>query len=239
MITTYLLGYGRMGKRISELAENNGLRITGYNKGETPFENDKAFAESEVVIEFSHPSAAFDNISGVLSSGKPVVSGTTGWLDRWDELESLCQRSKGRFFYASNFSFGANVLFHMNEVLSRMMSGSKDYEPRIEEIHHTGKKDKPSGTAATLADTLVENLTSYKKWSIDGSAEGQIRIDCIREGDVKGIHEVKFSSAIDEISIRHEAYSRDGFALGAIEAAKWLLHQGPGIYGMKDMLGLK
>lgn len=238
MISVYLLGYGRMGKKIHDLAGESGIKICGYNNGETDPSNDPEFARSDAVIDFSTPESAVRNITIAVESGLPVVSGTTGWLGHWEKVTELCTKSKGHFFYASNFSFGANVLFHLNRKLANIMKQSDDYHVEIKEIHHTRKLDKPSGTAATLANDIVERMPHLNGWLVDESHDGKLTIRCQREGDVKGFHEVNYRSAIDELNISHNAFSRDGFALGAIEAAKWVVKQDPGVYGMKDMLGL-
>lgn len=239
MTRAYLLGYGKMGKKIDSLAGNANVEICGYSSRTDQAIHDPKLADADVVIEFSRPDVAFQNIKAILELRKPIVSGTTGWLDRIEEVRQLQVSTGGKVFYASNFSFGANVMFHLNRTLARIMNRSSDHQVRMLEIHHLEKKDKPSGTAATLAEDIIKDHGRYQAWTLDQPfGEHDIHIDCLREAEVKGTHEVIYTSPIDEIVIRHEAFNRDGFALGALEAAKWLVEQNSGWYGMQDMLGL-
>lgn len=240
MTRAYLLGYGKMGKKIHSLAESVGVKICGHSSNTNDAMSDPKLAMADVIIEFSRPDVALNNIVGVLRLQKPIVCGTTGWLDDLEEIRQLLEDTRGKMFYASNFSFGANVMFYLNRKLARIMNQSDDHKVRMLEIHHLEKKDKPSGTAATLAEDIIKEHDSYDSWTLDATSQDKtIHIDCLREANVKGTHEVIYSSPIDEIVIRHEAFSRDGFALGALEAAKWLVVQKSGWYGMQDLLGLE
>lgn len=234
-----LIGYGKMGKTIEKIAlERNhqiAIRITEENLHQLAENN---LPPIDVAIEFTQPEAAFNNIRNCLRNNIPVVSGTTGWLDRRPEIEELCKAQNGAFFYASNFSVGVNIFFKLNKILAQLMRQHKDYTVKIEEIHHTEKKDAPSGTAITLAEGIMENNPDFKKWvNTDNTAEGELPIISLRENQVPGTHTISYNSAIDLIEIKHEAHTRDGFALGAVLAAEWL-HDKKGVFGMEDMLNL-
>ncbi|NND26393.1 MAG: 4-hydroxy-tetrahydrodipicolinate reductase [Flavobacteriaceae bacterium] len=229
-----LLGYGKMGKTIEKIAMSRGhsivLKITEESE-------DYNIALADIAIDFSVPSAAVDNISNCLRNGVPVVCGTTGWLKDYNSIINLCKETDGAFIYASNFSLGVNIFFELNSKLAAMMSGLKDYNASIEEIHHTQKLDAPSGTAISLAEGIIEN-TDYTSWELDpAKGSHEIPISAKRVKDVPGTHSVSYSSKVDSIEIRHEAYSRDGFALGAVVAAEWLLGK-TGIFTMKDVLNI-
>ena len=228
-----LLGYGRMGQAIEKIALERGHEIV-IKKDVEPLQADLGLAD--VAIDFSHPSAAFDNIKLSIDSGVPVVSGTTGWLDRFDEIKSYCENKKGSFIYASNFSIGVNLFFNLNARLAEMMKPMKDYEVSMEEIHHIHKLDAPSGTAITLAEDVLRQVNK-KRWSIDATGPDELFIKVKREGEVPGTHSVTYASDIDSIEIRHTAHNRMGFALGAVVAAEWLKDK-EGIYQMKDVLNL-
>jgi 4-hydroxy-tetrahydrodipicolinate reductase len=228
-----LFGYGKMGKTIERLAEQGGHSVV--------FKADKQFEEgdlgsADVAIEFSTPESAFTNIKRCVEGNIPVVSGTTGWLDKYDEVLKLCEERNGSFIYASNFSIGVNLFFSLNEYLADQMKLRKEYEASIEEIHHTEKKDAPSGTAISLAEGILK-FSDKADWKLDSQDNDHLSIHSVREGEIKGIHKVTYRSGIDQISIRHEAFSRDGFATGAILAAEWLQNK-EGVYSMKDVLGL-
>ena len=231
-----LLGYGRMGRVIEAVATERGHRIVGKidadNRGDFQYFTPK---NTDVVIEFSHPEAAFDNICQSLRQGLPTVSGTTGWLSRRAEIEQLCRQTGGAFFYASNYSIGVNLFFQLNRRLARLMAPyAGTYRPEITEIHHVHKKDAPSGTAITLAEDLLAERPDLSGYTLTEGPEapaGRLPIGSRREGEVPGTHEVRYRSGADELSIRHEAYSREGFALGAVIAAEWL----PGRHGWLGM----
>lgn len=228
-----LLGYGRMGKAIEKIAIERGHEIV-IRKDVEPVDIDLSVADA--AIDFSHPSAAFDNIKECIDSKVPVVSGTTGWLDRFDEITAYCKDQDGAFIYASNYSIGVNLFFNLNAYLAKMMEQIKGYDVTMEEIHHIHKLDAPSGTAITLAHDIIEN-SEKQKWNIESPESDDLFINVKREGEVPGTHQVSYSSAIDSIEIKHTAFNRTGFALGAVVAAEWLQHK-KGIFNMKDVLGL-
>lgn len=229
-----LLGYGRMGKEIEKIAIERGHTIIHK------ISNDIAsydFSNVDIAIDFSIPSAAFQNITHCFQKQVPVISGTTGWLEKYDEVVALCDKMKGAFIYASNFSLGVNIFFEMNAYLAKMMSQLQDYKVSIEEIHHTKKLDAPSGTAITLAEGVMK-YTNYDSWKLDSTEnENEIPIIAKRIPEVPGTHEITYSSTIDTISIKHEAHNRQGFALGAVVAAEWLQGKN-GVYTMKDVLNI-
>ena len=225
-----LLGYGRMGQTIEKIAIDRGHTIVAKIDKDNP---DEAY-EADVAINFSIPTAAYENITSAINKKIPVVCGTTGWLDQLDEVESLCQQNEGAFLYASNFSLGVNLFFELNAKLAEMMQKQPLYTASIEEIHHTQKLDKPSGTAITLAEGIP---SEGKAWHlIENKGEG-VPITSIRKDEVPGTHTVTHRSEIDEISITHTAHNRTGFALGAIIAAEWIQNK-KGIFSMRDVLQL-
>lgn len=228
-----LLGYGRMGQAIEKIAIERGHEIV-IRKDIEPLELDLSIADA--AIDFSHPTAAFDNIKSCIDSGVPVVSGTTGWLDKYDEIVSYCKAMDGSLIYASNFSIGVNLFFNLNLQLAKLMKNIGEYEVSMEEIHHIHKLDAPSGTAISLANDVIEN-SEKTKWSIDAPEKNELFIDVKREGEVPGTHKVSYTSAIDSIEINHTAFNRTGFALGAVVAAEWLKDK-KGIFHMKDVLSL-
>lgn len=228
-----LLGYGKMGRTIEGLAEQAGHEIV-FVLDQDMQEGD--LKNADVAIEFSTPEAAYNNIQKCILEGVPVVSGTTGWLDRYEEVLKLCEERNGSFIYASNFSIGVNLFFGLNEYLAKQMKQRSEYDVRITETHHTEKKDAPSGTAISLVEDILENM-GYSNWFLEGTPGEGVPIEARREGDVKGIHEIEYRSEVDKISIRHEAFSRDGFAKGALLAAEWLQDK-KGVFSMKHVLGL-
>lgn len=231
-----LLGYGKMGKTIEKLALEKGHQVVFVSERNTDF---SGLELADVAIEFSVPEAAFQHITKCFEMEIPVVCGTTGWLSKYDEALKVCEERNGSFIYASNFSIGVNIFFELNRKLAEMMSTHKGYTVFMEEIHHTQKLDAPSGTAISLANAIIEN-THYAEWHLGKTAVKEVKsipIEAKREGDVKGTHIVKYQSEIDTISIAHEAHSREGFALGAILAAEWLIGK-KGVFSMKNVLGL-
>jgi 4-hydroxy-tetrahydrodipicolinate reductase len=228
-----LLGYGRMGKAIEKVALERGHDIV-IRKDVEPLAVDLGLAE--VAIDFSHPSAAYDNIVECINAGVPVVSGTTGWLDRYEEAKACCIEKKGAFLYASNFSIGVNLFFNLNAYLARMMANLKDYKVSMEEVHHVHKLDAPSGTAISLAQDILDN-SDKENWSLEAESEKDLFIKVKREGEVPGTHLVKYESEVDSIEIRHTAHNRTGFALGAVVAAEWILNK-KGVFKMSDVLDL-
>lgn len=229
-----LLGYGKMGKIIERIALERGHEIAGRITSSNRHELDRI--QADVAIEFSNPEAAFDNIRHCLAHHIPVVCGTTGWLDKKPEIEKLTASCNGAFFYASNFSVGVNIFFRLNEYLAHMMNAHNQYDVHIDEIHHTEKKDAPSGTAITLAQGIVKNINRLTKWVSGSSAERtELPISSFRIDQVPGTHHVKYASGIDDIEIRHTAHSREGFALGAVQVAEWIPGK-KGVLGMEDFL---
>jgi len=229
-----LLGYGRMGKEIEKVALDRGHSIIHKISSDiTAYD----FTNVDVAIDFSIPSAAFQNITHCIKQQIPVISGTTGWLEKYDEVITLCEAEKGTFLYASNFSLGVNIFFEINSYLAKMMSQLEDYKVEIEEIHHTKKLDAPSGTAITLAEGIMQH-TKYTDWKLDEAASAdEISIVAKRIPEVPGTHEITYTSSIDTIAIKHEAHNRQGFALGAVVAAEWIQHR-VGVYTMKDVLNI-
>lgn len=228
-----LLGYGKMGKTIEKLALENGHSIVFKSTSTTEKGN---FEEAELAIEFSSPEAAVKNISKALKADIPIVSGSTGWLEKYDEMVSLCQSRNGSFIYASNFSVGVNLFFNINEYVAKLIALWKEYDVSIEEIHHLQKKDAPSGTAISIAEGILKH-SDKKDWKLDTNQGDLLNIVAKREEDVKGTHMVHYTSPIDTISLKHEAHSREGFAKGAILAAEWLKDK-KGVFTMKDVLGI-
>ncbi|MBK6621443.1 MAG: 4-hydroxy-tetrahydrodipicolinate reductase [Saprospirales bacterium] len=231
-----LLGYGKMGRIIESLAPDEGgqvvLRVDRDNLQDLDQLN-----TADVAIEFSQPESAPGNILRCLEAGVPVVCGTTGWTGRLEEIKEYCDSKGGAFFYASNFSIGVNVFFALNRFLAERMNQWPTYDVKLEEIHHTQKLDAPSGTAITLAGDIIRRLDRKEKW-VNGetSDEKELPILSRRVDPAPGTHRVIYSSAIDEIEIRHEAFSREGFARGALKAARWIIGR-KGCFGMDDMLG--
>ncbi len=228
-----LLGYGKMGKTIEKIAINRGHSIVlKVDKDDTNYDLSKA----DVAIDFSIPTAAVDNITNCFNANVPIVSGTTGWLDHYDDIIALCNEKKGSFIYASNYSLGVNLFFELNKKLAQMMKPLEGYDIGMEEIHHTEKLDAPSGTAITLAEGIIEN-SNKTEWQLDSGDEKTIPINSKRIGKVPGTHTVTYHSEVDSIEITHTAHNRQGFALGAVVAAEWLKDK-TGIFTMKDVLGL-
>ena len=230
-----LLGYGKMGKVIEQIAMDRGhdvvLKID---------KNDKSYdiSQADVAIDFSVPSAAVVNISMALNNNVPVISGTTGWLDQFEKIRNLCKKANGSFLYASNFSLGVNLFFELNKVLAKIITPFEDYNVQIEEIHHTQKQDAPSGTAITLAEGIAD-VSNYKGWTLSPENEpNKIEIEAKRIENVPGIHKINYGSEIDSIEIIHTAHNRNGFGLGAVVAAEWIVGK-KGMFTMKDVLNIK
>jgi 4-hydroxy-tetrahydrodipicolinate reductase len=228
-----LLGYGKMGQVIERIALERGHEIV-LKKDE--FNTYEGLSNADVAIDFSVPTAAVTNISNSFHANVPVVSGTTGWLEHYDEMLALCATTKGAFISSSNFSLGVNIFFELNEYLAKIMSKLDSYKVDMEEIHHTQKLDAPSGTAISLAKGVIENST-YTNWTLDEAKANEIHIEAKRIGDVPGTHTVTYDSAVDAIEIKHTAHNREGFALGAVIAAEWLVGK-QGVFTMKDVLDL-
>lgn len=232
-----LLGYGKMGHAIEEIALQKGhqivLRINDLNLEDLTKENIK---KADVAIEFTNPESATSNILFCLDNNVPVVSGTTGWLSQLNIVEEKCKETKGAFLYASNFSIGVNIFFELNKKLAMLMKPHINYEICLEEIHHTQKKDAPSGTAITLAEEIIQNSTQKNKWvNAETKNVNELCIISKRLDEVPGTHSVKYTSSIDEIEIIHTAHNRQGFAQGAVLAAEYIADK-KGIFSMKDVL---
>ena len=233
-----LIGYGRMGHEIESIAVKRGhfikLIIDQYNEDDL---NRNNLTDIDVAIEFSSPDAAFSNVSKCLNENVPVVSGTTGWLENYQDAAELCIKNKTSFIHSSNFSLGVNLLFRLNSELAKQMDHYNDYHVSIEEIHHTKKLDAPSGTAIALAGGIMEQHSRYKKWCFEkDKTDNCVPIQSIRVGDVPGTHTVTWDSDIDTISLRHEAKNRKGLALGAVIAAEFI-HSRKGVFTMNDVMG--
>ena len=232
-----LIGYGKMGKTIDQLAQEAGhevvLRIDVGNNVDLNAQN---LGQADVAIEFTRPESAFNNIVTCLENGVPVVSGTTGWLDRLEEAKQLVEKYQGGLFYASNYSIGVNIFFAVNKYLAKLMKRYDQYAVEMEEIHHTQKLDAPSGTAITLAEGILGELQHKKAW-INAASENAEELPIIskRIDKVPGTHTISYNCPIDNITITHTAHSREGFARGALAAAEWMVGK-QGFYGMEDML---
>ena len=238
-----LLGYGKMGQVIERIALERGHEIVLKKDENNTFDG---LSNADVAIDFSVPTAAVSNISNCFQANVPVISGTTGWLENYDEVAALCNEKNGAFISSSNFSLGVNIFFEVNEYLAKIMSKFDSYKVSMEEIHHTQKLDAPSGTAISLAKGVIEN-SSYTNWTLekpeadeqsDSELAKQINIEAKRIGTVPGTHTVTYNSSVDAIEIKHTAHNREGFALGAVIAAEWIVGK-QGIFTMKDVLELK
>ena len=246
-----IIGYGKMGREIERLLVERGhgvgLIVDADNRGDLDAAHLRGI---DVALEFTTPATAYDNIRACIDAGTPVVSGTTGWTDRLDELKTRCKERGGAFFYASNYSLGVNLLFRLNRQLAEMVGRVGGYDVRIEEVHHTQKKDAPSGTAITLAEGIIDNLSAKRSWvnyapgveqaahrvaSPAEVAPDQIEIDSRREGTVPGIHTVTYESEDDILELSHTIKNRRTLALGAVIAAEFLCGK-RGVFGMEDLL---
>jgi len=230
-----LLGYGKMGKVIEKIALERGHEIVLKKSSSDSY---LGLENADVAIDFSIPASAVENISECLNRGIPVVSGTTGWLEEYPKMVALCENKIGSFIYGSNFSLGVNLFFELNSYLAKMMSKFKtSYSISMEEIHHTQKLDAPSGTAISLAKGIIEN-TDYTSWTLDANPkEKELPIEALRIENVPGTHSIFYTSEVDKIEIKHTAHSREGFALGSVLAAEWLVGK-KGVFTMKDVLDL-
>ncbi|WP_310554441.1 4-hydroxy-tetrahydrodipicolinate reductase [Flavobacterium sp.] len=228
-----LLGYGKMGKVIERIALERGHEIVLRKSSTSSYDG---LTNADVAIDFSIPESAVCNITACFDTNIPVVCGTTGWLDQYDEMVSLCKSKNGSFIYGSNFSLGVNIFFELNAYLAKMMSKIDQYKVSMEEIHHTQKLDSPSGTAISLAKGIIEN-SNYINWTLENPEPNEIRIDAKRINNVPGTHSIFYDSEVDQIEIKHTAHNREGFALGAVIAAEWLQNK-KGVFTMKDVLSL-
>lgn len=233
-----LIGYGKMGKAIEEIAISRGHQVVLKVSIDNLEDNTVSkIQEADLAIEFTGPDSAYDNIIRCLEAGVPVVSGSTGWLSRMEEVKQYCQEHNGTFLYASNFSVGVNVFFEVNKRLAALMAPHPDYNVRITEIHHTEKRDSPSGTAITLAEQVMEKIKRKKEWVNHISDNlGELEILSERTDPAPGTHTIEYNSSIDTITITHTAHNRKGFATGAVLAAEFIAGK-KGIYRMSDVLG--
>ena len=228
-----LLGYGRMGKEIEKIALSRGHEIVIRKDVDDIID----ITLADVAIDFSVPNSAFNNISNCLNNNVPVISGTTGWLEKYEDAIALCKEKKGAFIYASNYSLGVNIFFELNKQLAKMMKTIEGYNISMEEIHHTKKLDAPSGTAITLSEGIIEN-TSKNSWELgEVTSEENIPIIAKRISKVPGTHTVWYDSEVDSLEIKHTAHNRKGFALGAVIAAEWISDK-TGVFSMKDVLNI-
>ena len=228
-----LLGYGKMGKAIEQIALERGHEIVckiDINLAEGNLEG------ADAAINFSIPNAAVDNITSALHQAVPVVCGTTGWLDAFPQVTQTAMENNTAFLYASNFSVGVNLFFKLNKILAQIMHPQKEYSVSMQETHHIHKLDAPSGTAISLAEGIIEN-SDLKQWKMNEGTKDSITIQSYRKGEIPGTHNVKYESLIDEITIEHKAYNRIGFAQGAVIAAEWIVGK-KGIFKMEDVLNL-
>lgn len=233
-----LVGYGRMGHEIESAALSRRHSIVLIvDKDNFSDLNAVNLAKADVVIEFSQPEVAYGNVIRCLEEGIPVVSGTTGWMDKLGEAAEKCLAKGTSFIHSTNFSIGVNILFRLNSELARLMAGIGEYKVSIEEIHHTRKLDAPSGTAITLASGIAGNHRGYEGWTSGrGPGSGAVPIESVREGDVPGTHTIVWESDVDSISLKHEARNRKGLALGAVVAAEYIYNR-KGVFTMSDVLG--
>jgi 4-hydroxy-tetrahydrodipicolinate reductase len=237
-----LIGYGKMGKTIEQILRQRGHQVAGIiDKDNLGDLHQFSGQNADVAIEFTHPESAFENISYCLKHGIPIVSGSTGWLNQLPEVDRICRESQGAFFYASNYSVGVNLFFHLNEYLASLLKQYPAYKVSLKEIHHTQKVDKPSGTAITLAEGILPHYPQQQGWALAGEeqekSETHLPISSDRIENVVGTHIIRYDSDVDTIEIGHIAHSRTGFAEGAVMAAEWLSGK-KGMFGMKDMLNL-
>jgi len=234
-----LIGYGKMGHMIEEIATQRGhqivLRIDVNNQNDFTKEN---LSKADVAIEFTNPESAFQNVLKCLDSSIPVVSGSTGWNEKLQEAKAVCNKNNGSFLHTSNFSVGVNIFFEVNKLLAKLMASQPEYDVTMREIHHTAKKDAPSGTAVTLAEQILSNLPRKKNWvNQPSAATEQLSIISERTDPAPGTHYVKYGSEVDDIEIIHTAHSRKGFALGAVLAAEYIADK-KGVFSMKDVLNI-
>ncbi|MCC6815163.1 MAG: 4-hydroxy-tetrahydrodipicolinate reductase [Saprospiraceae bacterium] len=236
-----LIGYGKMGKAIEDQALKRGHSISAILRSDNQNQISDYLEASDIAIEFTQPDSALENIAICFEHNTPVVCGTTGWTHHWDELLHFQKQTNGSLVWASNFSVGVNILFQINQQLAKIMNLQSSYEVELEEIHHIHKKDAPSGTALSLSQQILDQIDRYTNWHLktEPFKEKSIPIHAIRQENVVGYHEVKYKSLIDEIKISHNAFTREGFALGAVLAAEWLSSEKAGIFTMADVLGFK
>ncbi|MBK8505263.1 MAG: 4-hydroxy-tetrahydrodipicolinate reductase [Saprospiraceae bacterium] len=231
-----LIGYGKMGKTIHQIANERGHKVVLIIDIDQESELADLKDQVDVVIEFTRPEAAIENLTYCIKNRIPIVSGTTGWLHAYAEIKSLAEEHKSAFFYASNYSIGVNIFFAVNKYLAGITEHFDNYDIGLKEIHHTQKLDSPSGTAITLAEGIIETINRKNQWINEPSKKKtDLSIISERTEDDPGTHVITYTSDVDEITIKHQAHSRQGFALGAILAAEWLVGK-QGCFGMNDLL---
>ncbi len=235
-----IIGYGKMGHEIEKICRDRGHNIVcTIDAGEERKFDSEEFKSADVAIEFSSPQSALSNYKRAFAANVPVVSGTTGWLDNIDEVKKACEKEGQTFFYASNFSLGVNILFAVNKYLASIMNDFPEYNVHVDETHHIHKLDAPSGTAITIAEGILEAVERKKEWKLDEQkSDNDLQINAYREGEVPGIHTIKYESEVDTIELTHDAKSRKGFALGAVVAAEFTANK-KGFLGMEDLLPFK
>lgn len=234
-----LVGYGKMGKAVEQVAIQRGHHIVHKIDASNSASLATIRPETvDVAIEFSHPAAAYSNITQCLTQKIPVISGTTGWLDKQEELHACCKAQQGTFFYASNFSIGMHIFFRVNTFLAKLMNQCPEYEVALAEEHHLEKKDAPSGSAITLAEGIIRNIHRKRRWSVaPAQQKDSLGIWVTRKQDVPGTHAVTYAAPSDTLEVKHTAHSREGFALGVVLVAEWMRNK-EGIFGMEDFLQL-
>ncbi|MCK5822697.1 MAG: 4-hydroxy-tetrahydrodipicolinate reductase [Bacteroidales bacterium] len=233
-----IIGYGKMGKEIEKIAiERNHEVVLKIDENNLSFFTKENLKKADVAIDFSTPETVYNNILNCFAAGVPVVAGTTGWLQNYDNAVAECNKQNLAFFYASNFSLGVNIFFEINKHLAKMMNKYSDYEITIEEAHHIHKIDAPSGTAITLANDIIKNVDRKNSWNKNQPDKKEIQISSIRKGNIPGIHTIIYDSYVDKLEIKHTAKNRKGFALGAILAAEFIQNK-TGVFGMSDLLNL-
>lgn len=238
-LTIAIIGYGRMGRMIEATALERGHKIgSRIDLGDEHLMSPDHLQDQDIAIEFTGPDTAFRNITRCLDAGLPVVSGSTGWTRHLEEVRARCENEGLPFFYASNFSLGVNILFHINKRLARIMDRYPQYDVTLREVHHIRKLDAPSGTAISLAQDILDGMERKTRWTMEEAVgPDDLKIQPVREGDVPGIHEVRYESEFDELSLRHSARDRRGMALGAVMAAEYLIGK-KGFHTMADLLQL-
>ncbi|MEE9371775.1 MAG: 4-hydroxy-tetrahydrodipicolinate reductase [Saprospiraceae bacterium] len=233
-----IIGYGKMGKSLERLLKNTEHEIVAISDGKHSNELVSKLAKADVAIDFTTPETAYGNIMTCVMKKVPIVSGTTGWLDKYDEVVKAVIKEDASFFYASNFSIGVNIFYQLNKYLAQLMNNFPNYDVMLEEIHHTIKKDFPSGTALTIAEDILSKIDRKNGWESNTIGEmDKLSVYSKRIGKVFGAHEVQYHNSIDVIKLSHEAFGREGFAIGAISAAEWLIGK-KGVYGMNEMLSI-
>jgi len=234
-----LVGYGKMGHAIEKIAVERGHQIVvAINIDNLQDFTQENLQQADVAIEFTSPHTAVENIEKCIGFGVPVVCGSTGWLAKLPQIETAVKTADGAFLYASNFSLGVNIFFEVNKLLAKLLAPHKTYDVQMTEVHHTEKKDAPSGTAITLAEQIMAVTPQKNRWVIEPTAEpAELYINCQRIDPAPGTHSISWTSEVDDIEIKHTAHNRTGFALGAVLAAEFLAGK-KGIFGMKDVLGI-